>query len=36
MTEQEHKKATMTKPTCDGKEVVIEGVTYVLKEKNND
>ena len=32
LTEQEHKKA-MTKPTCSGKEVVIDGVTYVLKEK---
>jgi len=35
LTEQEHKKAT-TKATCDGKEVVIEGITYVLKEKQND
>ena len=33
--EQEHKLAT-TKATCAGKEVVIEGVTYILKEKNND
>ncbi len=32
LTEQEHKKA-MTKPTCSGKEVVIDGVTYVLKLK---
>ena len=35
LTEQEHKKAT-TKATCDGKEIEIDGVTYVLKEKNND
>ena len=34
LTEQEHKKAT-TKATCVGKEVVIEGVTYILKEKQN-
>ena len=31
-TEQAHKKAT-TKAPCAGKEVVIDGVTYVLKEK---
>ncbi len=35
MTEQEYKKAT-TKATCDGKEVEIDGVTYVLKEKGQD
>jgi len=34
LTEQEHKKAT-TKATCDGKEVEIDGVTYILKEKQN-
>ena len=34
ITEQEHKKAT-TKATCDGKEVEIDGVTYILKEKQN-
>ena len=34
MTEQEHKKAS-TKAACDGKEVEIDGVTYVLKEKEN-
>ena len=34
MTEQEHKKAT-TKSTCDGKEVVIDGITYVLRKKQN-
>ena len=33
LTEQEHKEA-MTKPTCSGKEVTIDGITYVLKEKN--
>ena len=32
LTEQEHKRAT-TKATCDGKEVVIDGITYVLREK---
>ena len=36
LTEQEHKKATTSKPTCSGKEVIIDGVTYVLKEKNCD
>jgi len=35
MTEQEHKKAT-TKATCDGKEIEIDGVTYVLKLKGQD
>ena len=32
ITEQEHKKA-MAKTTCEGKEVVVDGITYVLKEK---
>ena len=32
MTEAEHKKAT-SKPTCEGKEVEVDGVTYVLKVK---
>jgi len=32
MTEQEHKKAA-TKATCDGKEIEIDGVVYILKEK---
>ena len=35
LTEQEYKKAT-TKSTCDGKEIVIDGVAYVLKEKDDD
>ena len=35
LTEQEHKKAT-TKATCAGKEVVVDGVTYVLKLKGQD
>ena len=35
MTEQEHKKAT-AKTTCEGKEVVVDGVTYVLKEKQDE
>ena len=35
LTEQGYKR-TMTKPSCSGKEVTIDGVTYVLKEKNND
>jgi len=35
LTEQEHRKAT-TKSTCDGKEVEIDGVVYVLMEKQND
>ena len=35
LTEQEHKKAT-TKATCAGKEVVIDGITYVLREKQNE
>jgi hypothetical protein len=33
LTEAEHKAATSPKVTCEGKEVVIDGVTYVLKEK---
>jgi hypothetical protein len=34
LTEAEHKAATSPKkPTCNGKEVVIDGITYVLKEK---
>ena len=32
MSEDEHKRAT-TKPTCEGKEVEVDGVTYVLKVK---
>ena len=32
LTEQGYKR-TMTKPTCSGKEVTIDGVTYVLKLK---
>ena len=35
ITEQEYKKST-TKATCDGKEVEIDGVTYVLKLKGQD
>ena len=35
LTEQEHKKAT-SKTTFSGKEVIIDGVTYVLKEKKDD
>ena len=33
VTEQEHKRATAT---CEGKEVVVDGVTYVLKEKQDE
>ena len=33
LTEQEHKKATTKYTSCSGKEVVIDGVTYVLREK---
>ena len=36
LTEQEHKEATASKTTCSGKEVIIDGVTYVLKEKYYD
>ena len=32
MSEDEHKKAT-SKTTCEGKEVEVDGVTYVLKVK---
>ena len=35
LTEQEHKKAT-TRATCDGKEIEIDGVVYVLKLKGQD
>ena len=35
LTEAEHKAATSPKkkPSCSGKEVVIDGITYTLKEK---
>ena len=37
LTEEEHKKAmTPPKPSCEGKEVEIDGIVYVLKEKNHD
>ena len=37
LTEEEHKKATTPpNPSCEGKEVEIDGIVYVLKEKNND
>lgn len=37
MTEEEHKKAmNPPKPSCEGKEVEIDGIVYVLKEKNNE
>jgi hypothetical protein len=37
LTEEEHKKAmNQLKPSCEGKEVEIDGIVYVLKEKNND
>ena len=33
LTEAEHKAATSPKkPSCNGKEVVIDGITYILKE----
>ena len=35
MSEAEHKRAT-SKATCEGKEVEIDGVTYVLKVKGQD
>ena len=35
LSEAGHKKAT-TKTTCDGKEVEIDGVTYILKLKGQD
>ena len=34
LTEEEHRKA-VTKPTCDGKVVTIDGVKYTLKEYGN-
>jgi len=33
LSEEQHKAATAPKPSCSGKEVVIYGITYVLKEK---
>jgi hypothetical protein len=37
LTEEEHKKSmNPPKPSCEGKEVEIDGIVYVLKEKNND
>ena len=38
LTEAEHKAATSPKKklSCNGKEVVIDGVTYVLKESKSD
>jgi hypothetical protein len=35
LTEAEHKAATSLKknPICNGKEVVIDGITYILKAK---
>ena len=34
LTEAKHKAATSPKKlSCEGKEVVIDGITYVLKEK---
>ena len=39
LTEEQHKKAmNPPKPSCEGKEVEIDGIVYVLKEKeqNND
>ena len=35
LTEQEW-KAKVSKTSCEGREVEIDGVTYVLKEKNNE
>ena len=35
LTEEDHKKAT-SKPTCSGKEVTIDGITYVLKMKKDE
>ena len=35
MSEAEHKRAT-SKATCEGKEVEVDGVTYVLKVKGQD
>ena len=36
LTEAQHKEAMNPKPSCNGKEVVIDGLTYILKEKQND
>ena len=38
LTEADHKAATSPKKklSCNGKEVVIDGVTYVLKESKSD
>ena len=34
LTEEDHKKAmNPPKPSCEGKEVEIDGIVYVLKEK---
>jgi len=34
LTEAEHKAATSPKrPSCEGREVVIDGINYILKEK---
>ena len=36
LTKGQHKKATTSpKPSSEGKEVEIDGIVYVLKEKNN-
>ncbi len=35
MTEAEHKR-TISKATCEGKEVEVDGVTYVLQVKGQD
>jgi hypothetical protein len=32
LTEEEYRKSTQT-PSCEGREVVVDGVTYVLKAK---
>jgi hypothetical protein len=32
LTEEEHRKATH-KPSCEGREVVVDGITYILKAK---
>jgi len=38
LTEAEHKAATSLKKklSCEGKEVVIDGITYILKESKSD
>ena len=37
LTKGQHKKAmNPPKPSCEGKEVEIDGIVYVLKGKNND